>query len=290
MDYMLENRVSRNLPEAPCDSWRVVHFSRKEGKTVRIKLEESRKVSVEKLGEEPYASVLCYPKPNKRELKKRLKELERIGVKTLEFNGDKEIFKLHVLGKGCVGIVVTAYKNKEKAALKIRRVDADRVRMRHEAEMLKKANSVNVGPKLISVSRNFILMQFIDGALLPKWLEKRIRKNRVRKVLREVLEQCWRLDEAGLDHGELSHAPKHIIINKKGEPFIVDFETASVNRKASNVTSTCQFLFISGITAGKVAEKLGGKDREKIIEALRVYKRDKNRESFEKVLKACSLL
>jgi putative serine/threonine protein kinase len=43
--------------------------------------------------------------------------------------------------------------------------------MQHEAEMLKKANSVGVGPKLLGVSKNFLLMQFIDGKLLPEWLE-----------------------------------------------------------------------------------------------------------------------
>ena len=181
------------------------------------------------------------------------------------------------------------YRNMEKMALKIRRVDAARSRMQREAKMLKKANSVSVGPKLLGVSKNFLLMQFIDGDLLPKWLEKCREKAQVRKVLREVLEQCWRLDKVGLDHGELSRAPKHIIINKKGIPFIVDFETASLIRKSSNVTSICQFLFISRTVAKKVAENLGEKDRETIIDVLRRYKNDRTRENFERVLDACSL-
>ncbi len=115
------------------------------------------------------------------------------------------------------------------------------------------------------------------------------RKTQVRKILREVLEQCWRLDKAGLDHGELSHAPKHIIINKEGEPFIVDFETASLNRKPSNVTSICQFLFVSGVVAKKVAENLGEKDKKAVIKALRRYKKDRTRENFERVLEVCGL-
>jgi putative serine/threonine protein kinase len=174
-------------------------------------------------------------------------------------------------------------------ALKIRRVDADRSRMQQEAKMLKKANSVHVGPRLLGVSKDFLLMKFIDGDLLPKWVEKRRGKTQIRKVLHEVLEQCWRLDIVGLDHGELSHAPKHIIIDKKNKPFIVDFETASLNRKPSNVTSICQFLFISGVVAEKVAEKLGGKDKNAIIDVLRRYKSDRTRENFETVLEACGL-
>jgi len=252
-------------------------------------LKNVRRIALEKLNEEPYASIICYPKPSKAELKKRLKELQRLGVNALEFAGEKEAFTIPVLGKGCVGIVTIAYRNREKAALKIRRVDADRSRMQDEAEMLRKANSVLVGPRLLGVSKNFLLMQFIDGDLLPKWLERRKGKALVRKILREVLKQCWRLDKAGLDHGELSHAPKHIIIDKEGAPFIVDFETASLNRKSSNVTSICQFLFISGLVAQKMAEKIGGKGKKAIIEALRRYKSDRTRENFVKVLEACGL-
>ena len=247
------------------------------------------KVTLEKLSEEPYASVICYPRPSKAELKVRLTELQKLGVKTLQFNGEKEVFNIPVLGKGCVGIVILAYINGEKAALKARRVDADRSRMQREAEMLKKANSACVGPRLLGASKNFLLMQYVDGCLLPKWLGKRKGKAEVRKVLREVSEQCWRLDKVGLDHGQLSHAPKHIIINQKDEPFIVDFETASVNRKPSNVTSVCQFLFIGGAVAEEVAEKLGRKDKKTIVEVLKRYKNDKTRENFETTLMACGL-
>ena len=246
-------------------------------------------INLEKLSEEPYASVICYPRPRKAELKVRLKELQELRVKALEFSGEKQALHVPVLGKGCVGVVVIAYIDGEKVALKVRRVDADRSGMQREAEMLEKANSVGVGPRLLGVSKNFLLMQFIDGDLLPKWLEKRKGKAEVRKVLREVLEQCWRLDEVGLDHGELSHAPKHIILDQKDEPFIVDFETASVNRKPSNVTCICQFLFISGAVADEVAVELGGKDEKAIIDALRNYKNDRTRENFGNVLQACGL-
>lgn len=241
------------------------------------------RVALESLSEEPYASVVCYPKPSKAEASKRLRELQKLGVKTLEFCGEKRVLGIPVLGKGCVSIVVIAYVDDGKLALKIRRVDADRSKMQREAQMLRKANSIHVGPKLLRVSKNFILMQFIDGFLLPKWLEKRRGKREIKRVLREVLEQCWRLDEAGLDHGELSHAPKHVIIDKTNRPYIVDFETASINRKPSNVTSISQFLFFSGSVAKMVNERLGKINREGLVEALRIYKANVNRENFEKL-------
>jgi putative serine/threonine protein kinase len=236
----------------------------------------------------PYATILSYPRPERSELKKRLKELQMLGVKALEFRGDKQVSNVNVLGKGCVGIVLIAYVDKKKAALKVRRLDADRSMMRHEAEMLEKANSAKVGPKLLGYTSNLLLMQLVDGFLLPVWLRKRVGKVRVKKVLREVLEQCWLLDSIGLDHGELSNGPKHIIIDSADRPFIVDFETASVNRAPANVTSICQFLFISGVAA-EVVEKIGRKNKELIIEALRFYKKCRNHESFEMVLKACRI-
>ncbi|MEM3616826.1 MAG: serine/threonine protein kinase [Candidatus Bathyarchaeia archaeon] len=250
---------------------------------------ESLTVPIERLSQEPFTFVVCYPKPSRTEIRKRIKELEKLGIKALEFCGEKQVSNLKVLGKGCVGIVVKAYKGCEVVALKIRRVDADRVTMLHEAEMIGMANSVDVGPRLLGVSKNFLLMQFVEGFLLPEWLEKRLGKTRLKSVLRDILEQCWRLDRAGLDHGELSHAPKHIIVDSQDNPVIVDFETASINRKPSNVTSIAQFLFISGVVAEKISRKLGEKNREAIIEALRRYKADVNRQNFEALLSVCGL-
>ena len=245
-------------------------------------------VLTENLREETYASVLCYPKASEAELESRLEELRDHGVEAVEFAGEASAFNIPVLGKGFVGIVVAAHLNGQRVALKIRRVDATRLGLEHEAQMLAKANAVQVGPKLIAVSRNFLVMQLIDGTTLPEWLNSHKKKAHVRSVLNDVLEQCWRLDSAGLDHGELSKAPKHILVDKHRKPWIVDFESASVNRKPANVTSVCQFLFTSGGGVSRaVAEVLGERKREEIISALRCYKKDRTRGNFSRVVQAC---
>jgi putative serine/threonine protein kinase len=246
------------------------------------------KVLTENLSIEPYASVICYPRASEAELESRLEELREHDVTAVEFAGEASAFNLPVLGKGFVGIVIIAHSAREKVALKIRRVDADRAGLQHEAQMLSKANSVQVGPKLIGVSTNFLLMQLVEGCLLPAWLDAHKKKEQVRGVLSEVLEQCWRLDSIRLDHGELSKAPKHIIIGKKHKPFLVDFETASVNRKPANMTSACQFFFTSrGAVAKAVAEILGEINREEAINALRLYKNERTRKNFNRVLQVC---
>ncbi len=244
------------------------------------------------LSEEKYRRVLCYPECDLEELKRRVKELKKLGVWAIEFTGEKSAFDVPVLGKGSVGIVVAARASKGKVALKIRRVDADRTGMQHEAKMLRRANAVAVGPSLLNATDNFLIMEFADGRLLPQWVEElkgRGTKHKIRTVLRDILEQCWRLDGAGLDHGQLSQAPKHIIIDEKDTPCLVDFETASSNRRVANVTSIAQYLFLGSQVAEKIEGKVGEVDRTQLIDALRHYKKQRTRENFVDILDVCRL-
>lgn len=239
------------------------------------------------LDQEPYASVVCYPHASKKEISGRMEELERHGVEAVEFSGHAGASNVPILGKGYVGIVVIAHVNGKCLALKMRRLDADRVDLMHEAEMLQKANSVCVGPKFFAVSKNFLFSELVDGGSLINWLPSQ-GKDRVRGIVLDILEQCWRLDEAGLDHGELSKAPKHILVDKAGKPFIVDFETASLMRRVINVTSVCQFLFQGNSEACKtIAATLGERDRVNMVKALRTYKKERKRVNFERILDIC---
>lgn len=252
-------------------------------------MQPAQTVTLRQLRDKKYAVILCYPRYDVEEADRRIDELKRLGVETLEFMGEKTVFNMPVLGKGFVGIVVVARISGAGArvALKIRRMDADRSGMQHEAEMLKLANKIGVGPCLIGASVNFLLMEFIEGLLLPKWAETlkgRRTAKRIRSVLRDVLEQCWLLDDAGLDHGELSHASKHIIIKADDKPCIIDFETASTTRRKSNVTSICQYFFIGSQLAKSLKMKIGKIDQHVLIAALTSYKNNRTRRNFEDIL------
>ncbi len=250
-------------------------------------MRQNEKIALESLKKEEYRRIICYPTCEDEDFKHRLKEMKELGVGAIEFTGQKQVYSTPVLGKGCVGIVVTAYRKGEKVALKIRRTDADRTAMKHEAQMLKRANKINVGPRFLGVTKDFLLMEYVEGALLPEWIKtlkaKEMRK-KLRYVLRLLLEQAWRLDEAGLDHGELSHAPKHIIIKPNYAPSIVDFETASTSRHVANVTSLSQYLYIGSPIAKTIQRHLGDVNRDNLLKALRAYKKDRNRKNFEAIL------
>jgi putative serine/threonine protein kinase len=245
-------------------------------------------VSIEELKNEPYASAICYPRSNPTELNQRLSELNAHGITKVDFIGKNNAFSLPILGKGFVGIVVKAYIQKKVFAVKFRRVDSSRKNLNYEAKMLMKANSVQVGPKFQGVSKNCLLMQYIEGDFLPSWINSCLDKLSIKRVFMDLLDQCYRLDKLGLDHGELSKAPKHIIIKKNLQSFIIDFETASTKRNVSNLTSICQFLFFSYSEVGRVALKLFNKiDRDKIIDLLRIYKKEKSIDNYNNIIQAC---
>jgi putative serine/threonine protein kinase len=232
------------------------------------------------------AAVLCYPRPEAQELEARMQELASIGVDALELTGTHQIGHARVLGKGCVGIVTKARMHGKLVALKIRRVDADRQDMSHEADMLRLANSVDVGPRLLAQSKNLLSMELINGLPLNRWIATLPRtgcKKRVRRVVGGLLDDCHRLDRISLDHGELSEAPKNVLVDDNEAPRIVDFESASDRRRPSNVTSIAQYLLIGGAPAKRVRVILGWRRKASLIRALRDYKRRSDDQAFRRI-------
>jgi putative serine/threonine protein kinase len=208
--------------------------------------------------------------------------MESLGITSIILGGKTIVNSSHVAGKGCVGIVVKAKAGSTVCALKIRRTDADRKTMDEEARFHKMANNVGVGPRLEGQTKNLIAMEYIPGQNIVEWVGDTTKKSKVRSVTRAILEQCFRLDRAGLDHGELSRLTRHIIVSDSS--YIIDFESASTTRKTSNVTAAAQSIFLYGIVANKVKKILGNTDREKVIHALRSYKHFHTRANFDAVL------
>lgn len=248
-------------------------------------------VPIKKLENFPYSSILGYPKITKKQIRTRIIELNKIGIKSVAFTGPTSVNNLNVLGKGYVGIVVLAKKGTKQFALKIRRTDSPRKNMQNESKLLKLANSVSVGPLLVDNSKNFLLMEYLEGERIGNWIQDIKGKGsskRVKKAIREILESCFRLDQLGLDHGELSSITKHIIIDNT-KPTMIDFESSSVERRVSNVTSATQAIYIGSGIAKKVNRIYKIPKREKIIDVLREYKKEQSRQSFEKLLKVLKL-
>ncbi|UCH57591.1 MAG: serine/threonine protein kinase [Candidatus Bathyarchaeota archaeon] len=223
--------------------------------------------------------LLSYPRFDEERAMERLGELRGLGVMAVELRGRHMVEGVPVLGKGHVGVVLAARVGGRPAALKVRRVDSNRGTLEKEAEHLRVANGVSVGPRLIDVSWNFLLMELIEGEYLVDWVGGLGPEDVVilGRVIEDLLDRAHRLDLVGLDHGELSSAHRHVMV-AGGVPRIIDFESASTGRRCSNVTSVTQYLFFNRRMQERVGRVLGLPERGALLEALAAYKSGPSRE------------
>jgi len=235
-----------------------------------------------------YAKILNYPAAGDAELDGRLRELRGIGVTAIRFSGPSKIEGIDILGKGCVGLVAEAILQGKPVALKIRRSDANRPSMYEEARLLRLANSVSVGPMLITATRNYLVMEVFSGLPLFKWAAGPRSTNSLRLVLSRLLDSCFRLDVIGLDHGEISHAPKNVLVGKNQRTCIVDFESASMVRRVANVTSLMQYFLFGSISKTLRISRIIPHRRD-VIHALSSYKYEGTLQRYRSLLETLGL-
>ena len=227
--------------------------------------------------------LISYPHFSECEYKDRIIEMESLGITSIILDGKTIVNGAHIAGKGCVGIVVKAKSGSKICALKIRRTDADRKTMDNETRFHKIANNAGVGPILEGHTKNLIAMEFISGQSIIDWVVgDKATKSKTSAIAAAILEQCFSLDVAGLDHGELSRLSRHVIVYDR--PYIIDYESASTTRKTCNVTAAAQSILLYGTVANGVKKILSTVDRERVICALRTYKHLQTRANFNAVL------
>ena len=249
-------------------------------------VEDREIVSVEEAAVEPYATILCYPRPDITSVTSRVDQLRELGVSALEFTGGLKLGKLSLLGKGVAGTVVVGRTGRKRVALKIRRIDSRRDSVMHETQMLRIANSIQVGPRYYGSTTDVILMELVEGHSLPEWLTTLVgkgRRSRARETIESLFEQCVRLDSAGLDHGELSRAHKNVCVTEGGRPVILDFESASIDRQPKNLTSIAQYFFMGSGFARRVRRVIGPTDTARLRETLGAYKSERSPDAFHRL-------
>ena len=233
------------------------------------------------LARAPEGRVLGFPGASRRALRARARQLEKLGVESLELGGPTLLGRARVLGKGHAGVVISGTAGGQRVAVKARRTDSSRPGMAREARLLSAANEAGVGPRMVKFSRNFLVMERLEGSPIGEWARAAGARAK-KKVFRKVLEDCYRLDAAGLDHGELHRISRHVMVG--AEAVLLDFESASAGRRAANVTSAGQSLFVGTAMAGRAPAP-----RAEIIGALRAYKAAPGRASFGALLSVLRL-
>jgi len=246
----------------------------------------SERASLEQLVLTPYIRVLTYPRISLRTAMSRTKQLERMGVTSLVFEGRAKVGRLGILGVGTVGIVVKAVQAGELYALKIRRTDANRKDMEREVSITRTVNRLGIGPEIYAHSKDFVLMRFLEYQELEEWL-KGLKgpgtRQTVREAVHQILNQCRKLDLMGIEHGQLSNLRKHAVITD-GKPWIIDFESAGMGRRVKNVTSAAQYLLIGGKVSPRVRRILGMRDKAATLRVLSEYSHGPSDYLYSKLL------
>ena len=250
----------------------------------------SEHVSLDMLLTHPRGYLIHFPRWDARAAEVKIEELRTLGVESIVFEGPHRVETVPVLGKGNTSMVLKAITRDGVCAAKIRRSDADRTSFDDEVRLLRAANELGIGPKLISWGKGVLLMEFIEGSYLSDWIRKLGPGDAgiLRGVFRRLIDQTRRLDLAGLDHGELVRLRRHTLM-RGFEPVIIDFESASTARRVSNVTTVVQSLFLNTQASLVVERIMGLPDRETLLSALRVYRREMSDVNYMALLGAAGL-
>ncbi len=239
-------------------------------------------ITIKEIEQTPLLKQLSYPTGEEGYGRRLLEELEKLGVESIYVSGGGVLR----LGKGYRAIVILVHKGCRRLAAKIRRADAGIDSLEHEAEITLEANRHGVGPRIHGWTRNIILMEYVEGEDMDEWLRGVAERSVLERVLVECLNQARRLDIAGIDHGELHEARKHIIVGQGGKVWIIDFGKASRLRRPRNVTSLFSYL-THGPHSRKILGLLGVESPP--IEYARRYKERMDDESYESLLESLGL-
>lgn len=183
---------------------------------------------------------------------------------------------MRIYAKGKRGIIY----RKGRVCIKVKNPKSAVDTLKNEAKYLKILNKKGIGPKFISFKNKKLCRQFIEGITIKEFLEESNRKNTV-KVLKQILEQCRQMDKLGIDKKELTNPHKDILVTKKNNAVMIDFERCKKSKKPKNVTQFLQYIARNKEVLGRKGILIGKKE---LIKLGREYKEKPANKSFERII------
>lgn len=214
-------------------------------------------------------------------------------TKLLQELEKKNITNIHFLARGKRGIVYSGtWKNKSTSkmvAIKTSNPHSTALgRIDNEAKWLITLNKKQIGPEFYFSGQDYLVMELIAGERIDKWIGKKhpkdkilVIKKQILKILIELLQQCYIMDEMGMSKEELHHPYKHIIINKYNKPIMIDFERCHHTDKSTNVTQFLEYICRSN---NYLKEKNIFIDIEQIRKMAKEYRNYSNKDTFTPIL------
>jgi release factor glutamine methyltransferase len=160
--------------------------------------------------------------------------------------------------------------------VKVRRPDTEARTIAKEGKVLQAVNKLRIGPKLFTAAKDFIVFEYVRGPHLVDALEIATRGQR-KKIFRQLFEQAFALDRAGLAKEEMLRPLRNAIV-RGGKVVLIDFERTHPVNKPHNVTQLCTFAAQQGLIGLKELRRIAGN-----------YKQNPSQENFKALLQEMDL-
>ena len=160
---------------------------------------------------------------------------------------------------------------------------------RQEERWLRRCNDLGIGASLVSYEWDeCVAMEYVEGPSIGEALDGAVPPSVLFKALRDLLGQCARLDERGIDKREMNRCQKHVIISREGRSTLLDFERCQESPKPSNVTGLAQYL-TQAWAVGKLRGAGASVDIDAVRAACKAHKKGPSRKTAAAIERALGL-
>ncbi len=177
---------------------------------------------------------------------------------------------LKLFSKGWRSYIYTGHWENRKVAVKVAKGKELTKAIQKEGEILEQLKGIKGFPQILLKGEDFLVYNFIEGVPLGKLkltVEEEI------NILKDILKKAYILDSMGIRRDEFQRLDKNVIVDKKGNVYILDFERGGFSSKPSNLTQFLQLLVRKGYI-----------EREEAIYLGKEYKAGRRKEVFFKLL------
>ena len=154
---------------------------------------------------------------------------------------------------------------------------------RQEERWLQRCNDLGIGASLVRLPAEdeCVVMEYVEGPSIGEALDGAVPPGVLFKALRDLLGQCARLDQQGIDKREMNRCQKHVIVSREGRSTLLDFERCQESAKPCNVTGLAQYL-----TQAWAVGKLRGAGASVDVDAVRAACKAHKKAPSDKTLTA----
>ncbi len=160
----------------------------------------------------------------------------------------------------------------------------DSINIENEAKFNKLLNKYKIAPKFISYDKktDSLTREFIEGERINDYFIVHDKKEII-SIIKKVFVQLLKMDELKINKFEMTNPYKHIVIDKKHNPYLIDFERCRFTEQPKNVTQFLQYLTSGNITALFKKKKIKI-NKNKVVQLSKDYKNSYDKELIVKFM------